>query len=251
MDFKTLILYTFHELSSNVEFFIKHAIFQSDQYHFRFIINNENINYLELPFYSSCIIRKNIGPHDFGGWSEGLLRDDYYKKFNRFIFINSSVMGPFVKITEKENWVELFCQKLTNNVVLVGSTINTTREPRWLTHVQSYAFAVTFEGIKILIENKIFCLEENLSKRNLIIEFKEIKMSRCILKNGYNIGSMYPTIFDKFDFVNSVPEIQNDICYPKFLPATTNNVYLVMFVKTERGYDKNQLNLILSKIHNV
>ena len=81
-----------------------------------------------MPFYSSCIIRKNIGL-DFGGWSEGLLRDDYYKKFNRFIFINSSVMGPFVKITEKENWVELFCQKLTNNVVLVGSTINTTREP--------------------------------------------------------------------------------------------------------------------------
>ena len=92
---KTLILYVFHQYNDRVEKFIKYAIFKDDKYDFFIIINDKNfdIKILNLPYYVKYIIRDNIG-FDFGAWSTGLLVNSFYKSYDSFIFINSSVYGP-------------------------------------------------------------------------------------------------------------------------------------------------------------
>ena len=65
--------------------------------------------------------RENKG-FDFGAWSVGLdniNKDDY----ESFIFINSSVIGPFVSDTISP-WPAKFLNQLQGDVKLTGTTIN-------------------------------------------------------------------------------------------------------------------------------
>jgi len=119
---KHLILYTFYKVDENVHYFLKNGVFKSPDYTFLFITNDKDCN-LHVPNFVTLIKRENIG-FDFGAWSEGLLRNDYYKKFDKFLFINGSVRGPYVPTYFKECWCDIFFNRLKDNIKLFGSTIN-------------------------------------------------------------------------------------------------------------------------------
>ncbi len=76
MTKKLLVLYVFHEYNANVEYFIKNSIYYDENVDFIMIANNKNVKY-ECPNYVKRLYRDNIG-YDFGGWSEGILKDDLY-----------------------------------------------------------------------------------------------------------------------------------------------------------------------------
>ena len=61
--------------------------------------------------------RENLG-YDFGAWSYGLYTDDLYKNYDTFIFVNSSVVGPFLPFYFDGKWSDIFLKGLNNNVSL-------------------------------------------------------------------------------------------------------------------------------------
>jgi hypothetical protein len=231
---KTLVVYVFHQLNKRVTYFIKNAIFKDENIDFSIVCNNKDITF-NYPDYVDVFYRNNKGM-DFGAWSEYLLKDSKYKKYDNFIFVNSSVIGPFLK--DKVKWTDIFLNGLRNNIKLFGSTINCIENPNSC-HVQSYIFSMDLKTLKYLISCDIFCLNYENDKLK-VVNNKEIRMSRLILDKGWNIGCLlkhYKNV--DFTFKNKKPfnfptgffknDLMNKNCYLKFW-----NEYDLVFVKGNR-----------------
>ena len=231
---KTIVLYVFHQYNKRVEYFINNAIFKDDNIDFSIICNKKDLIF-EYPEYVDVFYRDNLGM-DFGAWSEYLLKDSKYKKYDNFIFVNSSVIGPFLK--ENVKWTDIFLNGLKNNIKLFGSTINCIDDP-YQAHVQSYIFCMDINTLQYLIDCNIFSLEFEKTKIDVVFN-KEVLMSRKIIDNGWNIGCLlnhYKNV--DFTFNKKDPDdfrfhfFKNDLmlveCYKVFW-----NEYDLVFIKGNR-----------------
>lgn len=237
---KTLVLYTFHEYNERVAYFIQNALFQRDDVDFLVIccdINDTRME-TELPNYVKLMKRDNIG-FDFGAWSDGLFKDDLYKNYDNFIFVNSSVIGPFYPHYYPGNWTDIYIGGLKNNVKLFGSTINCIHVVHFVPHVQSYIFAVNKECLDYLIQTNIFSniYETNFS---VLIEEKELKMSLLVLARDWNIGCLHKHYKDvdfaknKRTVYNYNITLYNDVMYQEYLDKHLWELNELVFVKGNR-----------------
>ena len=237
---KLLVLFVFHIYNDRVENFIKNCIFKDDNVDF-IIISNDKNNKFEVPDYVKCLFRDNIG-YDFGGWSDALLINNLYENYDNFIFVNSSVIGPFIPSYYKGKWTDIYINGLQNNIKLFGSTINTCNNPLNKSHVQSYIFAMDIKTLKYLINCKIFSLINYAKSFQNAINDKEILMSRKIIENNWNIGSLLP-IYNNVDFIFKYknPKEYNitflgDVMYSQY-KNTLWNIYDLVFIKGNRIND--------------
>src|SRR5437764_11139910 len=132
---RTLCLFVFHIINNRVHNFINNCIFYDENVDFIIICNNKETEFT-VPSYCKKINRDNIG-YDFGGWSDALLTNDLYKNYDNYIFVNSSVDGPFLRPNFTGKWTDIFIDGLKDNVKLFGSTINTLQMPMHASHIQS------------------------------------------------------------------------------------------------------------------
>ena len=234
---KLLVLYVFHIYNYRVKHFIEKCIFYDENVDFIIISNNKD-NKFETPDYVKTLFRENIG-YDFGGWSDALLAGDLYEKYDNFIFVNSSVIGPFIPSYYKNNWTDIYINGLQNNVKLFGSTINTCCDPLNKSHVQSYIFSMNKTTLKYLIDCEIFSITNYAETFNDAIWKKEVVMSRKIIENNWNIGSLLSYYKDvDFTFSCKKPSDYNkifldDVMYPDFKDKIWN-VYEIVFIKGNR-----------------
>ena len=244
---KILVLYVYHIYNERVKLFIKNCIFYDENIDFIIISNNkndENNNTLNEKNFQNknvkTLFRENVG-YDFGGWSDALLTDNLYEKYNNFIFANSSVIGPFLPSDYKGKWTDIYINGLQGNVKLFGSTINTELNPLKMAHVQSYIFSMDKTTLKFLIDCSIFSISNYAKTFYNAIYDKEILMSTKILENNWNIGSLmkyYKNV--DFTFRNKKPndyniDFLNDVMYPQFYIQKTWNEYELVFIKGNRN----------------
>lgn len=235
---KTLVLFVFHIINERVTQFINNCIFYDSNIDF-IIISNDTNNKFNAPNYVKQIIhRDNIG-YDFGGWSEALLLNNQYKNYDNFIFVNSSVIGPFLS-SNKEKWTDIYINGLQNNVKLFGSTINTCNKPLTHSHVQSYIFAMDKTTLEYLIDCNIFSNTNYAKTFYEAIWNKEILMSRKIIERGWNIGSLMK-YYNNVDFTFLTKKTNeynliflNDIMHQQWYNSLWTKEELV-FIKGNRG----------------
>jgi hypothetical protein len=233
MSNKTLILYVFHEINENVEFFFKNGLFNNDNKNFIIIQNNLNYDKIFWSFLSNynnvnLFIRENIGL-DFQAYNEILFSDNsilthkviysntnkvveeknyLHKLFTKFVFINSTVKGPYLSDYITLDWVDYFTAPLSNDVKITGISIysNLVYKKNFinlieelynitcpnLAHMQSMAFSLDREGLDILIKYNFFNSNKNFSNiRQIIITIGEIAMSSIL---RYEKKSLYSFI---------------------------------------------------------
>ena len=221
------MLYIYHVYNNRVKAFIKKCIFNDDNVDFIIISNTNNQNNSNNNFLKTIsrtknvkiLIRNNLG-YDFGGWSDALLKNNLYENYNNYIFVNSSVVGPFLKPDFQGKWTDLYTNGLKDNVKLFGSTINTAGDALNWAHVQSYIFSMDKTTLKYLIDCSIFSMTNYAKTFNSAIYEKEVLMSRKIIQNNWNIGSLmkyYENV--DFTFRDKTPNDYNiifldDIMYP-------------------------------------
>ncbi len=194
---KILITYVFFENKrsiKNINFFIKNGVFYNNNIQYNFIIKGNKCS-IKFPKYKNIKVykMKNKG-YDFGGYSYSI---QMIKKnlFDYYIFLNDTVIGPFVpRFNSKNIWYENFISLISDKIKLVGPTINRQKINNISEHVQSMAFATDNIGLELLIENNIFNLENNIKIYNTkgkwaFIKYFEVGMSGVIMKNGYEISS--------------------------------------------------------------
>jgi len=234
---KTLVLYVFHVFNDRVKIFIDRAIFQDENTDFIVIANDKTADF-KVPEYVKILKRDNIG-YDFGGWSDALLTDDLYKSYDRFIFVNSSVLGPFLPDYYTGKWTDIYLAGLKDNIKLFGSTINTCSnyaDPTKFSHVQSYVFAVNRETLNLLIDNNIFSRHNYVKTMDEAVWYKEVHMSRIVIANGGNIGCLMK-YYRGVDFTFKVKP--NVIMLGDVINNQCRNVlwneYDLVFVKGNRG----------------
>ena len=192
---RTLIVYVFGEThpeaKQNLAFFIRTAVRQSDNADYYFIlqqINNKIFDKRKLPKLPSNAhyIQHENKCFDIGtiGWflSSGMIDKSKYKYF---IFLNSSVRGPFVvSYYDSPIWYTIFTRRLNDHIRLVGCTINCERSP----HVQSYLWALESQTLDFFLMNTtIFACHETKSDT---IASAEVDASRILLDSGYGIDSL-------------------------------------------------------------
>lgn len=242
---KLLVLYVYHIYNDRVKHFIDNCIFYHENVDFIIIANTnryENTHIVNVPNKKNIkmLFRKNIG-YDFGGWSDALLLNNLYENYDNFIFANSSIIGPFLNPDFKGKWTDIYINGLKNNVKLFGSTINTLGESNVekYAHVQSYIFSMDKVTLKYLIKCSIFSMTNYAKTFESAIHDKEILMSRKIIKNNWNIGSLLK-YYENIDFTfNSKKRHEykitflDDIMYSKYKNKLWNE-YEVVFIKGNR-----------------
>jgi hypothetical protein len=251
---KVLIIYVFHEYNSRVEYFIKNGLIKDPNIQFVFVCNNLDFK-LEIPDVI-FMNRPNIG-YDFGAWSHGLLTDNLYKQFDRFIFLNSSVIGPFLPSYYTGTWIDAFLSGLSH-VKLFGCTINcltTYEEYRYkrtienfmLTCVQSYAFCMDKEALEYLITKNIFSISDFTQTFEETIEDREIRMSTEILRANWNIGCLMKQ-YSGIDFrkLEQQEKWLDDTVYPQGFHGNTHHPYELIFLKGNRIPQDKWLNTYMN-----
>lgn len=231
---KTLILYIFHKVNSNVNYFINNCIFEDDRYDFILIQNSLEDFDLNIPSFARFVKRENIG-FDFGGYSDILLTDDLYLNYSHFVFVNSSVIGP---LNAEIIWPEIFINMLNDEVKLSGVAINcgdvSGRNIKCSgAHIQSYVFATDIIGMQILIEECIFTKNYITTFRDVII-MQEIRMSRVIINRGFNIACLMDE-YKNCDFRSSNFEAKGDIMFPTYINSHIDILPQLVFIKNNRG----------------
>lgn len=236
---KTLVLYVFHIYNERVNYFINNCIFYDENIDF-IIISNDKSNSFTFPNYVKTLFRDNIG-YDFGGWSEALLTNNLYQNYDKFIFVNSSVIGPFIVSYYNDKWTNIYINGLQNNIKLFGSTINTINDPLNKSHVQSYIFSMDKITLQYLIDCEIFSINNYAQSFYSAIWDKEVLMSRKIIENNWNIGCLLPYYKNiDFTFKSKKPEeynisflFLNDIMCES-CRNTLWNEYQLVFIKGNR-----------------
>lgn len=237
---KTLILYVFHELTPSVLYFTEHGVFEHANYEFLFIINSTDdaIQLPQMPANVRVLRRENIG-FDFGAWSDGLFLEDNYNKYSNYIFINSTVAGPFMPKDSKKLWPELFLERLSDTVKLVGTTINAcglgTFHINETPHIQSMMFACDSSTVQFLIGRKIFVSKLDNITRDDLVRNHEIRMSRVIIESGFNIQGLmrrYTSVDFRIPYIY-IPRIWigNINTRPETIKRHLRDPFEVVFVK--------------------
>ena len=236
---KTLVVYAFHQNNEAVQTFIQMGL--RDPTADVVLVCNDPAVTLDVPPHVTYMNRENKG-HDFGAWSHGLLTDDRYTAYETFIFINSTAMGPFTPRWCTKSWVDIFRGELVDNVPLVGPTINGIHAPQYRAHVQSYCFAMTRPALDLLIDKGIFSLTTFAKNKEDAVESYEIRMSREVIANGWNIAALvyYPREVD-WSFKTKQPRdyaptiFVGDIAFPGYFYQQTIHPYECVFMKSNRG----------------
>jgi hypothetical protein len=231
------VLYVFHEYNDRVKHFLENCIFYDENIDW-YIISNDKSNVFSAPNYAKVIFRDNIG-FDFGGWSDALIKYGLHSQYEKYIFANSSIIGPFIPSYCTMKWTDIYLNGLKDNIKIFGSTINTSEVPLRESHVQSYIFALDSNTLKFLIDCDIFSTSNYAKTFNEAICLKEILMSMKIIQNGGNIGSLHK-YYDGVDFTfNSKKPSEyslyfaNDIMKPENRGVIWNE-YELVFIKGNR-----------------
>ena len=172
----------------NLKYFIETAVREGDGVDYIFIlqqVQNKQIDETEMPplpkgnaFYfqheNRCFDYGTIGwfieRYTIGNpWKQQsfVTNDTHLRKFNLtqykyFIFMNSSVRGPFfppyflrflsdykAEFKKIFHWYYIFTKRINDRVKLVGCTISCSTAP----HAQSYFLTTDFTGLSILLKS--------------------------------------------------------------------------------------------------
>jgi hypothetical protein len=234
-----LLIYVYanvHEHAyGNLKYFIDNAVREKDGVDYIFIlqqIDNKQINESAMPLLpksNAFYIQHENRCFDYGtiGWflTKYTIGNPWAKQtsitdsnntnherifnltqYKYFIFMNSSVRGPFFppyfskflldyeKDFEKSfYWYYVFTKRINHKVKLVGCTISCTG-PR---HAQSYFLTTDFIGLSVLLQNPdVF---DCFRTQQETIWYSEMRISERIFDANYQIDSLL-TLYQSVDF---------------------------------------------------
>jgi hypothetical protein len=190
--------------------------------------------------------------NDFGGYIK-FFQVTQSDKYEFFVFINSSVRGPFLPSYSESRWVNAFTDRLRGDVHLVGASINILPESATHTrrfsaiygyeppfvHAQTTAYALSAAAARYLLDIGFYAVERTLTKKEVIVHY-ELRLSQEMIRHGWNIGSFLPG-YDGLDYRKlsmaypNVSSRNGDVLFEAAFYGRTLSPTEAMFVKVNRN----------------
>jgi hypothetical protein len=202
---KTLLFYVYREdelTKLNLKFFLKHGVAESGVIDYVFLIN-DYVCTVPIPEYRNVSVIKKDNSLDLAAFHVGLSSVDI-EKYDAFIFMNSSCIGPFVPVYSQPAWYDSIINMLSESVKLVAPIIEVPpddlgvrclEELRYIKpgdtnvpFVHTYCFATDRAGLSILQRNNVFVACTN--NKDEAIRRLERLTTACILNAGYSVRSL-------------------------------------------------------------
>jgi len=236
-------------IQTNLGFFMKNAQLNNDNVELVIIEHVDNMEEAstlgDLSSYPVKhpirVLRKLNQGYDFGAWSYAIcdeLKTEGWEKYQYFIFLNTSVRGPFLPRwmhPKSPKWYEMFCSHLNAKIRLVGPTVNYYHHP----HIQSMIWATDLEGIKLFVNKGI--LKSGLDVKDIwptLVFEHEIGLSKALMEEkqdfyGFQLSEW--TFGSKHHEVHKGlhPLPHTDICHPHLYFGSTLNPFETMFIKAK------------------
>ena len=259
MYYKTLIMYCYYETDEtkdNLEFFIKNGIFNNLQYQYIIIINNEKCS-VSIPEYSNIkVIKRPENNTDLFTYKLTLnsFNNDYLNSFDRFYFINSSCIGPFISNITNIPWVDSM-NLLLNDYDLIGPVVEfpcgndgyrllNINCDKHIPFIHTYFFGINKFGFKIL--QKLFD-EINEDNKLFMIHNTERIITSSILVNNGKIKSFLSKfknvdLNDSRNWNGTLWNKDNISCYevPNNYDGIDLNPYEIVFFKNIRNTNETR-----------
>lgn len=153
---------------------------------------------------------------DYGGYCEAVRSLSIWQKYDFYLFVNSSVRGPFTPAYCGQKWTDLFIDKLSADVGIVGAAISITpsqhsiakmyhdkygkleRNHQFLGHVQTTCYVLSQQVLGRLIKAGFYDVNEALNKDETVRDY-EIRLSQLLLDMGLNLRCMLPE-YNQIDY---------------------------------------------------
>jgi hypothetical protein len=222
----------------NLHFFVEHGVRATHPVDYFFIlqqVGDKPVNESHLPILPSNAryIQHENKCYDIGtmGWflSQNITDTTKYKYF---FIMNSSIRGPFFTPFIEHfgiQWYEIFIGRITNEIKLVGVTINCYLGP----HVQSYLWATDRVGLAILTSNTSGPLKCHSDYVDAVYN-GELAASRAILDANYQIASLQSK-YQGWDFRKPENSHCNHGINPVYIDTAIDDInhdpYELVFVK--------------------
>jgi|GEM_PF-2514318 len=250
-DGSTAVIYHYFEKDEtyreNFIFFLARA-WRSDL-EFFIVISGEHSVDLPVRDNIQYVYTRNFG-HDFGSYA-AVAESGTLDSFDRLIFVNCSVRGPFLPHYSTGCWTHPFLSLLKGDVHLCGSTINilhNTRpfhmlyqqrhpnDPEPFSHVQSSVHAMTAKCFAFLRAQNLYAAATEFDKERAVVDC-EIAMSQRVRGNGWNIACLLPP-YNALDYRAPHSEINPATAtgHPQTQGAyfgLTAHPFELIFIKTE------------------
>ncbi|KAI8280422.1 hypothetical protein K4K56_012236 [Colletotrichum sp. SAR 10_98] len=246
---RPLILYAFAESAAaleNLDYFVKQGL--HDAADFVFILNGETNAESKIPEKKNIrVVKRPNTCFDLGAYGEILREGDLYKQYKRFITLNASVRGPFLPHWAQACWSDLYLDRVTDKVKLVGMTANCW--PRF--HVQSMIWATDSIGIDLLLnpppsshasdqfgnEKDPVGLAGCYNDWNHAVH-AEVGATSIFLNNGYKVDLMMTAFHKSENYIDECDSSQNgDVLWNGKYFGTNVHPFETIFIKANRDID--------------
>lgn len=254
---KVLVLYHYFEKDQsyidNFSHFLKYGYDSSLNY----LIIIAGDYSIELPSLSNIeyLLTENKN-FDYGGYCAAIKNLDIWQQYDFYFFINSSVRGPFLLDYYNQTWTNLFIEKFSDDVGIVGSVISITpskhsiakmyyqkygkldRNNQLLGHVQTTCYALSRHVLKQLIDYGFYEGIDDLNKDETVRDY-EIRLSQLILGMGFNLQCMLPE-YNQLDYQEALADInpssrEGDSGFEGSYFGRSAHPYETIFIKTSRN----------------
>lgn len=197
---------------------------------------------------------------DYGGYAQAIKDLKFETNYANFIFVNSSVRGPFLPPHSQKAWSNHLFDLCSDGVGIVGTAISLTpshhaiskmyhekygyaeRNKNILAHVQSTCYVLSQAVLCSLIKEGFYDVHESLSKDETVRDY-EMHLSQTLLAQGLNLKCMLPE-YNKPDYRSLSHEInpssrEGDSGFEYSYFGRTVHPFEAMFIKTSRNTSSN------------
>jgi hypothetical protein len=197
---------------------------------------------------------------DYGGYCAAIQALDLWQRYDFYLFINSSVRGPFLPAYCNQEWTKLFIEQLSDEVGIVGSAISFTpsdhsisrlyherygnleRNNHLLAHVQTTCYVLSRKVLGQLIQLGFYDENKDLNKDEAVRDY-EIRLSQLILDMGLNLRCILPE-YNQADYRKACEDVnptsrEGDSGFKLSYFGRSAHPYESIFIKTSRSTFSN------------
>lgn len=259
MNALTIYCYLENEnTKKNLAFFLRNGVINSNVCHYAFIVNNKSST-IQFPQNENVqVFHREENNYDLCTykWFIETMGDEYFSKFSRIYFINSSCIGPFISPSCSLNWVDIFNELLKDHELVgpvieippdnLGYTALGLSSSKNIPFIHSYMFGVNSQGFSIVKD--VFKQIDTDNKMRLVLN-TERKLTSAVLLNGGRVKSCLAR-YKHVDLNNPDNWVSSKwnapgrpTCYevPKNYFGIDLNPFEIVFVKNIRNTNETRL----------